>query len=80
MVFGLKSSPAVLKPSPAVLRTVIIHHVHKYHSQYPELVSLTEESLYVDDLITGADTVDEAFNVYLDCKHLMKEGGFKLRK
>ena len=73
LVFGLK-------PSLAVLGAVIVHHVNKYHSQYPELVSLIEDSLYVDDLVTGAGSKDEAFDVYLNCKHLMKEGGFNLRK
>ena len=34
----------------------------------------------MDDLVTGTESVDEAFNVYLNCKHLMKEGGFNLRK
>ena len=73
LVFGLKLSPAVLG-------AVIAHHVEKYREMYPKAAGLLEESLYVDDLVAGAGSVDEAFNLYLNCKTLMKEGGFNLRK
>ena len=73
LVFGLKLSPAVLG-------AVIAHHVEKYHKTYPKAAGLLEESLYDDDLVAGADSVDKVFNLYLNCKTLMKEGGFNLRK
>ena len=67
LVFGLK-------PSPAVLGAEIAHHINQYRETYPMAVGQLEESLYVDDLVAGADSVDEAFNLYLNCKNLMKQG------
>ena len=46
----------------------------------PELAKLLEESLYVDDLITGEDNVSRAFSVYEKSKQIVSEGGFSLRK
>ena len=59
---------------------VIAFHIEQYRDIHPTAASLLEESLYVDDLVAGADSVDEAYNLYLNCKNLMKHGGFNLRK
>ena len=59
---------------------MIAHHINKYQDKYPELVHSIEESLYVDDLITGADNVEGAFQLYKVAKSLMSEAGFNLRK
>jgi len=69
-----------LKPSPAILGSVIQHHLNKYNNEHPELVKQISGELYVDDLVTGTDSVDEAFQVYLKSKQLMKKGGLNLRK
>ena len=73
LVFGLR-------PSPAILSCVISHHLRKYHEKYPELVQSIESSLYVDDLIAGEDTVEQAFNLYAKAKKFMADGNFNLRK
>jgi len=72
LVFGLC-------PSPAVLGSVISHHVDKYQDQLRELTQSIKSSFYVDDLVSGAATV-EAFNMYSVAKRVMAEGGFNLRK
>ena len=64
----------------AILGAVKAHHIRKYQDKYPELVLSIEESLYVDDLITGADSVEDAFQLYKVAKSLMSEAGFNLRK
>ena len=73
LVFGLW-------PSPAILGAVIANHVQKYHAQYPKLVHSLNQSLYVDDLITGADTVESGLSIYHAVKGLMAEGSFNIRK
>ena len=73
LVFGLR-------PSPAILSSVISHHLTKYNEKYPELVKSIESSLYVDDLIAGEATVEEAFNLYKRAKSFMADGNFNLRK
>ena len=57
VVFGLR-------PSPAILGTMILHHLDKYSSKYSRLIDQIRSSLYVDDLVTGTDSVESAFQVY----------------
>ena len=71
LVFGLQ-------PSPAILGSVISHHLSKYETQQPDLVHSISSSLYVDDLITGADTIEQGFHLYVQAKRLMSEGNFNL--
>lgn len=73
LVFGLT-------PSPAILNTVLDHHLNKYQNKNSELIKLLRDSLYVDDLCTGADSVEEAIKIYTGASAVMKEGGFNLRK
>ena len=46
----------------------------------PEVVEKITRSIYVDDIISGADTDDHAYGLYSDSKMMFKEGGFNLRK
>ena len=67
LVFGLR-------PSPSILGATISHHLKRYKQSEPEMAKLLEESLYVDDLITGEDNVNRAFSVYDKSKQIMSEG------
>ena len=69
LVFGLR-------PSQTILGAVVTHHFAKHRLAKPELVSLLQKSLYVDDLVT----VEEAFNLYKSAKGLKAEAGMKFRK
>ena len=73
VVFGLR-------PSPAILRAVILHHLDKYVCSHPKLVEQIRTGLYVDDLVTGNDSVESAFQTYSISKQMMKEAGLNLRK
>ena len=73
LVFGLR-------PSPAILGAVICHHLQKYKDSVPELVSKLQDSLYVDDLVSGTNTVTEAIEFYRDARKVMSEAGMNLRK
>ena len=73
VVFGLR-------PSPALLGAVILHHLDKYSSIEPQLIEGIKKGLYVDDLITGSDSVASAFQIYTRAKQIMSEGGLNLRK
>ena len=73
VVFGLR-------PSPAILSAVILHHLNKYTCKHPKLVEQIRTGLYVDDLVTGNDSVDSAFQTYSISKQIMKEAGLNLRK
>ena len=50
LVFGLR-------PSPSILGATLTHHLDAHGDSHAELVELIKKSLYVDDLLTGADNV-----------------------
>ena len=56
LVFGLR-------PSPSILGFTIKHHLAKYSQSETKLVEVLENSFYVDDLITGEDSVKESFQI-----------------
>ena len=73
LVFGLR-------PSPSILGATLTHHLDAHRDSHVELVELIKKSLYVDDLLTGADNVQEGFELYQDSKELMAKGAFNLCK
>ncbi|CAB4030027.1 integrase core domain, partial, partial [Paramuricea clavata] len=73
VVFGLTSSPFLLN---ATLR----HHLSKYVEKENAVVERIREDLYVDDLVSGGDSVGTAKEIYETSKAIMLEGGFELRK
>ena len=73
VVFGVSSSPFLLNAT-------IRYHLEKYNDSHPEFVQKFLGSVYVDDVIFGADCEDDAYELYLTSKQVMAEGGFNLRK
>ena len=73
VVFGVCSSPYLLNYT-------IRHHLLQYQSSHPELIKKLIESFYVDDVVTGAPTEEEAFQLYTYSKSILKDGAFNLRK
>ena len=73
LVFGLR-------PPPAILGSMITHHLNKYSEQHANLVQSIVNSLYVDDLIAGVASVQEGFHLYQKSKEIMAAASFNLRK
>ena len=73
LVFGLR-------PSPAILGATSLHHLTSYEISEPEVIERLRNDLYVDDLISGADTEPGTIVLYKKSKEIMSEGGFNLRK
>ena len=71
--------PFGLKCSPGILGATIHHHVVQFKDRHPEACEVLSK-LYADDLAAGAETVGKAFDLYRDCKAIMKQGSFNLRK
>ena len=69
-----------LRPSPAILESVISHHLSKYREQYANLVQSIVDSLYEDDLIAGVDSVEQGFHLYQKSREIMAAASFNLRK
>ena len=66
--------------SSAVLGAVILHHLESYKDRHPELIKLIERCFHVDDLVTGANNIKHAFDLYKKAKQIMKEAGLNLGK
>lgn len=66
--------------SPFLLNATIKYHLEQYLDTRPHLVESLLRSTYVDDIITGANSDDEAFDLYTQSKEIFRSGGFNLRK
>ena len=73
VVFGVSSSPFLLN-------TTIKCHMEKFSSSHPELVRQLLQSIYVDDVVFGADSEENAFSLCKESKDILRSGGFNLRK
>jgi hypothetical protein len=71
VVFGVTASPFLLNAT-------IQHHLEGYSPC--DTIEKLMKSLYVDDLVTGADDENEAYSLFLESKNILKQGGFNLRK
>jgi hypothetical protein len=60
-VFGVTSSPFHLLAT-------IIRHTAKYVDRYKLVVDEIRRSMYVDDLVSGADTEAEAYSLFVTAK------------
>ena len=72
-MFGATSSPFLLGGD-------LQHHISKYEEEDPEIVKKLPKSFYVDDLNSGEENVEQAFELYLKSKKIISDGGFTLRK
>lgn len=49
-------------------------------ANYPEAARIIQEDFYVDDCLTGADSIDEALVICRELDLVLKSGGFELAK
>ena len=73
VVFGVASSPFLLNAT-------IHHHITNLKELDGQLASKILKSLYVDDLLSGADEIQSAVELYQTLKDSFALGGFNMRK
>ena len=73
VVFGVSSSPFLLNAT-------VKHHLDKYLPSHPDLVKVLTRSMYVDDVVFGADTEEDAYALFKNSKEVLGHGSFNLRK
>ncbi len=73
LTFGVKSSP--------YLATQVIRHLAETHLQsHPEASQAVLEDFYVDDFLSGTETVEEADSLRKQLCHLFSQAGMTLQK
>ena len=55
--------------SPFLLNATISHHLNKYRESDPEFVNKLSRSMYVDDVVSGADDCEQAYTGYMRCQN-----------
>ena len=73
VVFGVSSSPFLLNAT-------VKFHLESFMRSHKAVVERLLQSTYVDDIVSEADSEDEAFELYAQSKELFRRGGFNLRK
>ena len=73
VTFGVTASPYL------AIKT-LQHTSHDFKSQYPLAAPIVLTSFYVDDLLTGAETPEQAIDLFHSLRGLLAKGGFDLRK
>ena len=71
--FGLNQSPFILE---GTLKT----HFERYKSMYLELIWIIRDDMYVDDLVTEGESLQEIEKTKSDSIELFEKEGFKLHK
>lgn len=72
--------PFGVSSSPFLLVATIRHHLKKYEGQHPEVATIINECLYVDDLITRAHTIKGALELTQASKEILSIAGMQLCK
>ena len=72
VMFGVSSSPFLLN-------VTVKYHLERFLNSNEATVKRLQ-STYVDDIISGADSDEEAFELYTQAKEIFRQGGFNLRK
>ena len=72
-MFGLTSSPFLLGG-------VINQHLDTWESRYPELIKELHDGLYVDDLMTGGVTVEDAKSKKAAAIEVFSDAAFEIHK
>ncbi|GBO06104.1 hypothetical protein AVEN_55895-1 [Araneus ventricosus] len=73
VLFGVFSSPFLLAVTAK-------YHLKRCIEQFPMTHELLENSLYVDDLITGPENIESAFKSSLEAFNIVKDVSMNLRK
>ena len=73
VTFGVASSPSLAVRT--LQQTAVDFGAHS-----PTASWHVHNSFYVDDLLGGADSVEQALELYHDLKEMLGKGGFELRQ
>ncbi|XP_064475573.1 uncharacterized protein LOC135389456 [Ornithodoros turicata] len=66
--------------SPFLLAATIKHHLESLQNQYPVTTKILMNDMYVDDLVTGANSLEEAESICVEANNILSQANMRLRK
>lgn len=69
-----------LRSAPHNCIRALIQCAIDYQQEYPAAADVTKRDFYVDDLLTGTHTVDDAVKLHSDLNEMLPKCGFELAK
>jgi len=66
--------------APFLATRTLVQVAHNEEQAYPDAAEIVRRDMYVDDLLTGANTVEQALKLKSNITSLLNRAGFKLRK
>lgn len=66
--------------SPFILACTIKNHIKKIKLEMPDVFEMLNNSIYVDDIFYGSDTVEHAFKLSTGAHNVLIEAGMNLRQ
>ena len=75
-VYRFNRVPFGIIDSPFLLAATLDHHLKNYENPTAETM---RENIYVDNVITGKDTIREAVNFYTEAKQIFSKASMNLR-
>lgn len=80
LVYELNTNTYGLKSSPYISIRTLLELASRERLRFPRAAAILEKDLYVDDVCTGANSVEEALVLRDELIELLRTGGFELRK
>ena len=75
-VYRFNRVPFGIISSPFLLAATLDHHLKNYENSAAETV---RKNIYVDNVVTGKDTVKEAVDFYIEAKKIFRKASMNLR-
>lgn len=67
--------------SVSFLATRVLKQLAEEHqNEHPKVCDVIRNNFYMDDLLTGTETIEELLNMKHDISWVLQQGGFNLRK
>ncbi|XP_045456928.1 uncharacterized protein LOC123666956 [Melitaea cinxia] len=79
-VFELNTTTYGLRSSPYIAMRTLLELAERERLHYARGASILETSVYMDDICTGASSVEEALVLRDELIAILKSGGYELRK
>ena len=79
-ILRFKKLVFVLTQSPFILKGTLKKHFENYRESFKELIKIIENYMYVDDLVTGCNNLEEVKEIKQNSVQLFKKGDFNLHK